>query len=213
MSGGVEGVFTLPDLDDALVALAAAIAGGGNTDAEGVRVLEDGLADYRIEPAVVVTDGRHADSLAQWGDVGLILSAPREEKDHAFLVKVFSIDEQGSWVDAARGETERCIKISGLPVSSYYVELNLFQSGKRIGKIDGFGQEGLSEALSLLFRPDIHAPDVPPVLLLLPIYSAEPHHAYQLFLTEAPSVKLFRDSAVRRRRSATNSKEYALSRS
>ena len=71
-----------------------------------------------------------------------------------------------------------------MPVSSYYVEFNLFQSGKRIGKIDGIGQEGLSEALSLLFRPDIHAPDVPPVLLLLPIYSAEPHHAYQLFLTE-----------------------------
>ena len=64
VSGGVEGVFTLSDLDDALVALAAAIAGGGHSDAEGVRVLEDGLADYRVEPAVVVTDGRHADSLA-----------------------------------------------------------------------------------------------------------------------------------------------------
>ena len=65
VSRGVEGVFALPDLHDALVALAAAIAGGGYAHTEGVRILEDGLADNRIETAVIMSDRRHANSLAQ----------------------------------------------------------------------------------------------------------------------------------------------------
>ena len=62
-------------------------------------------------------------------------------------------------------------------------KLNLLKSGKRPGKIDGFRQEGPSNALSLVFGPDVHAQDVASVLLPLSVYSAERHHSYQLFLT------------------------------
>ena len=136
--------------------------------------------------------------LASHCPLTLIRSAPSEEKDHAFLVEVFSIDEEGSWVNAVRGETERGVQIPCLLIASDHCKLDLLKSGKRPGKIDGFGQEGPSNALSLVFGPDVHAQDVASVLLPLPVYSAERRHSYQRFLTvgaKGEVVRRFRGQA------------------
>ena len=139
--------------------------------------------------------------------------APFEEKDHAVLIEVLSIYEECPWVDAARHETEGSVEVSGLLISSDNGKLDLFKSVNRLGKFNGFGHKGLSDALSLLFGSDVHAPDVAPVLLFFPIILRNPTTPINASWRWAPSVKLFGDSAVRRRPSATNSKEYSLSRS
>ena len=95
-------------------------------------------------------------------------------------------------------ETERGVQIPRLLVASDHGKLDLFKAGKRLGKIDGFGQEGPSNALSLFFGPDVHAQDVASVLLPLPVYSAERYHSYQLFLTvgaKGEVVRRFRGQA------------------
>ena len=70
--------------------------------------------------------------------------------------------------------------------------------GSNLARSMGFEQEGLSNALSLVFGADVHAQDIASVLLPLAIYSAERHHAYQLFLTvgaKGEIVRRFRGQA------------------
>ena len=69
VGGRAEGVHAAPYLDDALVALAGATAGGRDAHAEVVGVVEDGAAGDVIEGLAGVVDGGHGVSFEAKFDI------------------------------------------------------------------------------------------------------------------------------------------------